>query len=270
MEDLTLHSDLYNNLKFNMHKLLLEIPENDSEWLSSIFGASEKETRQLLDKFSETTNRQAEELKKKIALPAVHGRKTVAFIGDSITSDRESYLNILKKLYENNKEIKFIDAAISGDKSDDSKMKLYYRVMNQKPDIVHILIGTNDMRENMDENCGSCISLNEYADNLEYMIKTLKSSCIKIVISTISPTRNEGIQKRFPEDHWKYTYSNLEEVNRIIEYIAEKYKLKLNDMRPIYSKFESESILLMDGLHLNELGQQLLAQHVLLSLEEYL
>ena len=268
--DLTLKSELYNNIKFNMQKLILNVPEQDALWLSRIFAADEGEVRKLLGDFEDTVRQQAEEIRKSGDIPQVHGAKTIAFIGDSITSDRESYFHIIRKEYEDEKELRWIDAAVSGDKSDDAKMKFYERTMNYHPDIAHVLIGTNDMRESDDENGESCLSLGDYRKNLEYMVKTLKANGVRILLSTISPVLNEGIRKRFPNDNWIYKEANIHAVNSMIEETAVKFGVKLNDMRPVYGKYRAEEILFQDGLHLNALGQRLLTGQVLAALEEYL
>lgn len=268
--DLTLQSDLYNNVKFNMHKLILDIRGDDYERISEVFHDSPDQIKELAEGFSNTLDRQAEELQRIIPLPEIHGEKAVAFIGDSITSDRESFMNIIKRAYGGRQELHFIDAAVSGDKSDDAKMKFYIRTMNYNPDIVHILIGTNDMRESDDRYGDTCVSLGDYKCNLDYMVKCLVENGKKVILSTVSPVCMDGLKKRFPEDHWMYHKEKIENVNEILETLALKYEVKLNDMRPVYGKYEGKELLLRDGLHLNEKGQQLLAQHVLSALAEYL
>lgn len=253
-----------------MQKLILDVPERDTVWLSRIFAVSEEEVEKLIDDFEGTVLRQVGKIRESGNVPQVHGAKTIAFIGDSITSDRESYFNIIRKSYEDEKGLKWIDAAISGDKSDDAKMKFYERTMNHHPDVAHVLIGTNDMRESDDEDGESCLSLEDYRKNLEYMVKRLKAEGVQVILSTISPVLNEGIRKRFPDDNWIYKEGNIHAVNSIIEETAEKFGVKLNDMRPVYGAYKAEEILLQDGLHLNELGQNLLAKNVLAALEEYL
>lgn len=253
-----------------MQKLILDVPERDTVWLSRIFAVSEEEVEKLIDDFEGTVLRQVGKIRESGNVPQVHGAKTIVFIGDSITSDRESYFNIIRKSYEDEKGLKWIDAAISGDKSDDAKMKFYERTMNHHPDVAHVLIGTNDMRESDDEDGGSCLSLEDYRKNLEYMVKRLKAEGVQVILSTISPVLNEGIRKRFPDDNWIYKEANIHAVNSIIEETAEKFGAKLNDMRPVYGAYKAEEILLQDGLHLNELGQNLLAKNVLAALEEYL
>ncbi len=268
--DLTLQSELYNNIKFNMQKLILDVPENDALWLSRIFGAKEEEVAKLLHDFEKAAGQQAQEIRKGREIPVIEKGKKIAFIGDSITSDRESYFNIIRKLFENEEKLVWIDAAISGDKSDDAKMKLNERAMNYQPDIAHILIGTNDMRENMDEDGESCLSLAEYRKNLEYIVKRLQKAGVIPILSTISPVLVEGIGKRFPDDHWTYHEANIEAVNNIIEEVAQTFGARFNDMRHVYCQYQAQDILLQDGLHLNAKGQRLLAEHVLTVLCEYL
>ncbi len=268
--DFTLTSELYNNIKFNMQKLILDVPEKDALWLSRIFNVKESEVRELLDDFENTVNRQAEEIRNGREIPAVRKSRKIVFIGDSITSDRESYFNIIRKLYENEEKLVWIDASVSGDKSDDAKMKFYERAMQYCPDAAHILIGTNDMRENGDEDGESCLSLGDYRKNLEYIVKRLQKNGVHTILSTISPVHSEGVGKRFPHDNWVYQKSNIDAVNMIIEEVAEKFGARLNDMRHVYSRYRAEEILFQDGLHLNALGQRLLAENVLTALGEYL
>lgn len=270
MEDLTLRSDLFNNIKFNMQKLILDVPEDDAVWLGHIFGENKEAVKQVIDDCKNVVKSQAEKLKKEIDIPHIENGKIIAFIGDSITSDRCSYLNILRELYKECEDVSFVDAAISGDKSDDAVMKFYIRCMNFKPDVVHILIGTNDLRHNDDKNGMSALSLHDYRRNLSYMIHVLKEAGIPVVVSQISPVMNERLKKRFPEDNWKYVYDEIRELNKIVCEVAEESGVKVNAMAKIYAQYETGELLLQDGLHLNEKGQYLLAKNVLESLREYL
>lgn len=263
MKDLTLVSDLYHSIKFNMDKLATKENTNDSEWLGYVFRASPLEVGKMLASFDETVEQQRIGILKKMKKPEVHGRHRIAFIGDSITSDRESYLRVIQKLYQADETIQFIDAAFSGDKSDDAKMKLYFRVIRHKPDIVHILLGTNDMRRNQDDKGSTCVSIRDYEKNMDYIVSILRQVGCKIVLSTISPVDNAGLKRRYPQDHWYYERSDLECCNQILEKIALQHQIILNDMRNVYGKFQPQEILLKDGLHLNELGQSLLLEHVL-------
>ena len=67
--DHTLTSELYNNIKFNMQKLILDVPEEDAGWLSRIFNAEEESVRKLLAAFESTVSLQAEEIRKSGNIP---------------------------------------------------------------------------------------------------------------------------------------------------------------------------------------------------------
>lgn len=253
-----------------MQKLILDIPEDDYIRLGMIFDAAPDYVKELTNRFSDTLDLQAETLRSEMTIPDVHERKAIAFVGDSLTSDRESFMNILRRAYRDTENLTFIDAAVSGDKSDDARMKFYFRTLNHHPDIVHILLGTNDMRENKDRFGDSCLSLQDYERNLEYMVKSLTEEGGKVILSTIPPICNTGLRKRFPDDNWIYRRGKIDSLNEILETVADRNRVKLNDMRPVYEKYDAENLLLADGLHLNEKGQRLLAQNVLKSMAEYL
>lgn len=272
MKDMALTSDLYNNIKFNMQKLILDVEERDSGRLAGIFGENEEEIKNLITEFESDLLSESEYARENFKVPEYKGAKplAIAFVGDSITSDRASYLNILRTIYKDNKNIRFIDAAVSGDKSDDAVMKLFLRVMNHKPDLVHILLGTNDLRRNENEYSKPCINIEEIKANLIHIIKTVKASGSNVIISTISPIDNERLRLRFPDDNWYYEQNDIDSLNEAICEMAAEYDVELNDMRPIYAQFDKDDILLSDGLHLNQKGQRLLLENVLISLGKYL
>lgn len=262
MEDLTLKSELYNNIKFHMQKLILDIPENDSQRLGGIFNAEPAEIDLLLNSFEKALDEQAALFLQNTQRISVPKKTVIAFIGDSITSERESFQNILKKVYKDEKNLIFVDAAVSGDKSSDAKGKLPFRVLNHKPDIAHIMLGTNDLRINEGTYGCSCTSPAEYERNLDYIIRTLKETDTRIIISTVPPVINEKMRKRFPDDRWYYKDGDINAFNNIIANIAGRHGIKLNDMRNLYSQYPADELMLQDGLHLNAKGQQFMAQRV--------
>lgn len=270
MEDLTLTSDLFNNIKFNMQKLILDVASHDIKRLSEIFNAPLEDIKQLIFELDTTVRCQAAKLKQECGIPEITKKQVIAFVGDSITSDRTSYFNILKKMFEDDDRLTFVDAAISGDKSDDAVMKFYLRTLKYKPDIVHILVGTNDLRHNDDKYGKSAVSLEEYRQNLCYMIQTLKNYNIIVILSQISPVVTDRLKCRFPEDNWTYDEQEIFQLNKIILEVANEYGVEVNAMEKVYAQYSPQEILLRDGLHLNEKGQYLLAKNVLCSLKQYL
>ena len=270
MEDLSLVSELYNCVKFNMHKLILDIPERDADRIAMVFHADRNEVESLMESFRQTVRAEAERTRAEMSIPTPVGKRSIVFLGDSITSDRESYLNTIRELYRDQPNVQIVDAAISGDKSDDSVMRFYERTLRYEPDVVCILIGTNDLRRNDDDYAAPCVSLGEIEKNLRYMIRLLKSRGAQMILTTISPIINEQLKARFPDSNWCYIPSEIDALNDIIHDLSIEYEIQLNDMRATYANYSPNEILLNDGLHLNALGQRLLLRSTLQSLSKIL
>ena len=270
MEDLSLVSELYNCVKFNMHKLILDIPERDADRIAMVFHADRNEVESLMESFRQTVRTEAERTRAEMTIPMPVDKRSIVFLGDSITSDRESYLNIIRELYRDQPNVQIVDAAISGDKSDDAVMRFYERTLRYKPDVVCILIGTNDLRRNDDSYASSCVSLGGIEKNLRYMISMLKSRGAKIILTTISPVINEQLKARFPDSNWCYEPSEIDALNNLIYDLSIEYQIQLNDMRMVYANYSPEKILLNDGLHLNSIGQRLLLRSTLQCLSKIL
>lgn len=268
MEDLSLTSELYNCVKFNMHKLILDLPEQDADRIAMVFHADRNEVETLIESFQQSVRAEAERTRAEMAVPEPKGKRSIVFLGDSITSDRESYLNTIRELYRHRPDITIIDAAISGDKSDDAVMRFYERTLQYEPDVACILLGTNDLRRNDDRYAGSCLSLGEIEKNLRYLISLLKSRNTKVILTTISPVINEQLRKRFPDSNWCYEPSEIDALNQLIHDLSIEYDITLNDMRVAYAQYSPKEILLNDGLHLNALGQRLLLRRTLACLNK--
>jgi len=268
LEDLSLASELYNCVKFNMHKLILDLPEQDADRIANVFQADRNEVETLIESFQQSVRAEAQRIRRDMTIPEPEGKRSIVFLGDSITSDRESYLNTIRELYRDRPDVTIIDAAISGDKSDDAVMRFYERTLRYEPDVACILIGTNDLRRNDDDYAGSCVSLGDIEKNLRYMIALLKSRGAKVILTTISPIINEQLRTRFPDSNWRYEQFEIDALNQLIHDLSVEYRITLNDMRATYAQYSPEELLLKDGLHLNALGQRLLLRSTLACLNK--
>ncbi|MCE5188752.1 MAG: SGNH/GDSL hydrolase family protein [Eubacteriales bacterium] len=263
-------SEIYNNVKFNMYKLILDLPEQDSDRIAMVFHADRNEVQSLMESFRQTVRTEAERMRAETSIPASTAKRSIVFIGDSITSDRESYMNTIRELYRDQPNVQIVDASISGDKSDDAVMRFYERTLHYEPDVVCILIGTNDLRRNDDVYAAPCVSMQDIEKNLRYMIRLLKSRGVQIILTTISPVINEQLKTRFPDSNWCYEPSEIDALNNMIHDLSVEYQIQLNDMRTTYAAYSPKEILLNDGLHLNALGQRLLLRSTLQCLSKIL
>jgi lysophospholipase L1-like esterase len=174
-------------------------------------------------------NNPAEYLKKKNNSQASKGKKTVLCIGDSITHGLVSgnYVKLLEKRLSND-GYEFINAGINSE--------LAYNIWNRieeiiqcQPDIITILIGTNDTNRSFHPGEGIKVmksmhlpalpTIDEYQKYLQKFVAKLKNEThAKIAILSL-PTIGENIEKDTPIE--VYTLKFCE----VIKAIAKKFSL---------------------------------------------
>lgn len=253
-------------IKFNLQKLLgFGIDDSDTTRIAQVLNCPLELVDEITMKYRLNNLKQAE-----IIVADCNGldalvkdsEKTIAFIGDSITSDRESYFNIIKVVFKNFKNINFIDAAVSGDRTANALISLRERVLKHKPQIDSIMLGTNDMRKT-DDVMGICAtSIGEYERNLRHIIERLIQDKVSIIINTLPPMDNNSFDYSYGEGYIKYDCANLIQYNDVIRKLSSEYHLILNDLSEVYSKFTAKELLLDDGIHLSTLAQRQVAANL--------
>ncbi len=259
-------NDLDRNLQFNLHKAYSDIgiTDGDEARLATVYGAGQDELRNILRGFERENEANA------AAVLAGHGefapvtdrQVKIAYLGDSITSDRISHRCIIEKILAPYKNLIVRDLSVSGFKSYDVLVSLYPEIHEFMPDISVMMIGTNDMRMCDDEYRLNTVSPGEYERNLDYIIRKLHGFGSKLILCTLPPFQMEKMEAEMAERHNLYTVEALKIYDDIIIKIAEKHSAQLVDMRPVYAKENLDEIIMSDGLHLNGAGQTLLAKNV--------
>jgi len=195
-----------------------------------------------------------------LAIPIVKNGETIAFVGDSITQfgDRpDGYVQlVMDGLKRVGIKAKYIPAGVGGDRSN-SILTRIDRVLAQKPDIVVLKCGTNDVGWGA-KGC----TLEEYKDNIGKIIDKCNKAGALIVLVT-------------PSMHTEHAPS--ENNKSLIGYCdflrneAAKRKIPLADWnRRMHEQLEKGCnygepglLLTIDHLHLNGYGNRYLAQTVL-------
>ncbi len=253
------------NLKFNLHKAYIDIGvENSDVRLMETYGfGSMEELQNALNSFKESTKNAAKEVVANCAKQAETNKEvTITYIGDSITSERESHMHIIKAILAQNPNIKVCDTAISGYKSGDVLTAMPINIIPTKPNICVVMIGTNDVRRTNDGSGIMHTSQREYERNLAYILDQLKKAGSKVLICTLPPFSMAKIDVALADFKILYTEEDLCAYNKVIESLASKFKCTLIDMRDTYKAHKPEDITIEDGLHLNVFGQTLLATKV--------
>ncbi len=158
------------------------------------------------------------------------------FLGDSITDFYD-----LKKYYKN---LPVVNSGISGNVTKDILNDMNERVYKYNPSKVFLLIGTNDLEQE--------VSKDEIISNIEKIVKGIKENrpYAKIYVESIYPVEEENAGKRKNKD--------IKEINKNIEKMCKKEHVDYIDM---YSKLKDDDDKLKeeyskDGLHISNKGYE--------------
>jgi lysophospholipase L1-like esterase len=254
------------NLKFNLHKAYVDIGIRDSDpvRLAHAYGIKPEEIGTILAEFALENKKNAQViLEDYLNLKLNTGKQyKIAYIGDSITSDRISHQRIMEIILGQYQNIEMRDFSISGWKVSDVLTAYYPGISNFEPNIAVLMIGTNDMRITDDEFGLNHTSLKEYRRDLSYVVKKLTDNKCRVILCTLPPFCMDKMTHALPD--WKILYrqTDLEKYDGVIIQSAQKYACSLVDMREIYSKYNPADITIEDGLHLNAQGQTLLTKEI--------
>lgn len=191
----------------------------------------------------------------------------VIFFGDSITQagvQRGGYITRIDsmcKLEGLNNQYEFIGAGISGNKVYDLYLRLESDVLDKKPDIVFIYIGVNDVWHKATSGTGT--DADKFEKFYQAIIDKMKSAGKKIILCTPA-TIGEKTDASNPQD------GDMNQYSKIIRQLAQKNELQLVDLRKIFMDYNTKNnpenkdrgILTTDRVHLNQTGNQLVADEM--------
>lgn len=215
----------------------------------------------------------------------------VVFLGDSITEagiyDKEvgvpsgdtliypkytGFITLLKKDIED--DIELIGKGVSGNKVSNLLERYKKDVLSLNPDIVFIYIGINDVWHKYSFGTGTDIIF--YENGLRKIIADLKNKGAKVILCT--PTvigENKGeftLVNEFKDiETMEIMNGDLDAYSDVIRKLSSELNTDLLDLREIFMNYisennpnnESSGITTYDGVHLNDLGNKLIADEML-------
>lgn len=195
--------------------------------------------------------------------------KTIVFLGDSITNRGMrpgGYIDLIKReLHKRgkSKKYKLIGAGHEGNTVPDLQGRVEQDVIARNPDLVVIYIGINDVWKSTN-NPPNHTPVNAYEAGLREIINKIKDSGAKVILCTPSVI-GELVEGGNPQDVM------LDEYSEISRKVAYETNSKLCDLRKAFisylSKHNTENkekgILTLDRVHLNDLGNQLVATKII-------
>lgn len=194
-------------------------------------------------------------------------KKKVVFFGDSITQAGVSpggYIVRVGELASKDKlaeQYEFIGAGIGGNKVYDLYLRLEDDVLSKKPEIVIIYIGVNDVWHKRTSGTGT--DPDKFEKFYTALIKKLQTQNCKLALCTPA-----AIGER--TDSSNELDGDLNNYSNIIRGLAKKNNLPLIDLRKAFLDYNKQyntenkesGILTTDRVHLNEKGNQLVADEM--------
>jgi lysophospholipase L1-like esterase len=194
-------------------------------------------------------------------------RKKIVFFGDSITElgiKPGGYITRIQKILREfaiDDNYVLVGAGVWGDKIYDLYLRLEEDILAKGADVVLIFIGVNDVWDKLAKGTGTDIKTFERFYSA--IIEKLFFAQIKIVICTPAVI-GEKYHGDNEQDEELDLYTN------VIKDLAAKYQLPVIDLRTFFINYHlsynaentEQGVLTVDKVHLNDRGNQLVAEQV--------
>lgn len=191
----------------------------------------------------------------------------VIFFGDSITEAGAKPGGYIVKMKEalaqkGNTNYELIGAGVGGNKVYDLYLRLEDDVLSQNPDIVFIWIGVNDVWHKASNGTGT--DADKFEKFYTAIINKMLDKHIRIILCTPAVIGEKT-------DFTNQQDGDLNAYSQIIRNLAQKWHCGLVDLRESFHNYElknnpgnkESSILTRDKVHLNETGNQFVADRML-------
>jgi isoamyl acetate esterase len=194
-------------------------------------------------------------------------KKKIIFFGDSITQAGVlpgGYIQRIADLAKSNGvsgNYEFIGAGIGGNKVYDLYLRLEEDVLSKKPDIVFIYVGVNDVWHK--QSYGTGTDADKFEKFYKAIIDKIKAQGAMVVLVTPAVIGERT-------DHSNELDGDLNQYSNIIRKLSGDEGLALVDLRKAFLEYnkrynpsnKESGILTTDRVHLNEKGNQLVAEEM--------
>ena len=178
----------------------------------------------------------------------------IVCIGDSLTYGygvRRS--KVWTKIAEEKLKIEIINEGINGDTSSGMLSRFYNSVYIHKPDAVHIMGGINDLIVGAD--------IGIVKTNLMSIVHQASAKCIKPVI---------GIPTKIDEDNVREDWAEFSDFHEVakefdkyymwLKEFCKTFNVQYIDYYTEFDKLNNMDDVYLDGIHLNERGNEIMAE----------
>jgi lysophospholipase L1-like esterase len=208
---------------------------------------------------------------------------SIVLFGDSTTAARQGvrkvYADRLREaLSASGADLTVVNAGVGGNTTRDALNRLERDALRHRPRLLVLQFGINDSAVDVWKQPPATtarVPLPEYLDNLRAMVRTARTQQIQVVLMTPNPLRWTPKLKSLygkppydPAAEDGFESATLRPYIAALRHLATELTLPLVDVHAAYPAFAahhqtSMDTLLLDGMHPNDLGHQLVAQQLL-------
>ncbi|MEO6760593.1 MAG: GDSL-type esterase/lipase family protein [Saprospiraceae bacterium] len=195
----------------------------------------------------------------------------VIFFGDSITEAAVHPGGYIVKMQEmlagQNKPDAFdlIGAGIGGNKVYDLYLRLEEDVLDKKPDVVFLFVGVNDVWHKKTSGTGT--DADKFQKFYAALIRKIQAGGSRVIVCTPACIGEKT-------DCTNSLDGELNQYSDIIRDLSKQFQAGICDLRQEFANYEAthnptnlaQGVLTTDGVHLNELGNKLVAELMLTEL----
>lgn len=200
-------------------------------------------------------------------------RGLVMSIGDSVTTYRRSYAELLRALLALRRpsdEIRFVNHAQSGYASTHARRSAYLHYIHEQPDLVLILLGGNDCERFGGPEASTLVSVDEYRRNMEAIIRAFRdNTSARLILLTPVPVVESMLRRvaDFAKTQAAWRNADLQNCADALQSLALQYELPLVNLMNVLGE-PSPALYFPDGLHPGPDGQRIILKQLLQTVTE--
>ena len=211
---------------------------------------------------------------RKLKAPRDGHISTIMTVGDSITTYRYGYAEILRALVglvDPEQPVKFYNHGRSGYTSTHGLEHTFTQYLAQKPDWVFLKYGANDTKRFNGADGKLLVSIEEYTANFKAVVDGFLRVGSRIILITPSPVVESIVNNDPGMAAMSITWDNadIQACADALKQIAGERGIPLVDLVSLYTTKPDPALYCPDGLHPGPAGHQILIKHVLDSINTY-
>lgn len=211
---------------------------------------------------------------RKLKSPRNGHLSTIMTVGDSITTYRYGYAEILRALIglvDPQQAVEFYNHGRSGYTSTHGLEHTFTQYLAQKPDWLFLKYGANDTKRFNGAQGKLLVSIEEYTANFTAMVDGFLKIGARIILITPTPVVESIVNNDPNMAAMSITWDNadIQACADALKRIARERSLPLVDLVSAFTPNPDPALYCPDGLHPGPAGHKIMIEHVLNSINTY-